>query len=493
MKKPQAKNEKTPESKSDSKLNSMPLSLTAKKSSDYPEWLSQILQLAKIIDNRYAIKSMFVWMPYGYDMMLRIKKFWDNEFKLNGIKEMYFPLMVPVEYAEQNDSWWAGFKEEGFWAGTKNKQEYIIRPTGEPAMYPMFSLWTRSYSDLPLRIYQTVFSYRYETKQTRPLIRDREIGPWYEIHTAHATKQEAEEEIELARKMNDKIWEFIAVKPLITRKPKWECFPGAEGALEYYTLMPNGKVMENGSLNNLGQAYAKKFNIKFIDKEGKENFAWQTCTGNGERFLSASLSQHGDDFGLVLPPNIAPVQVMIIPIFNDKNKEKILKVADKIKQELSDFRVEVNTKNDSLGSKFFDSEIIGVPLRIEFGEKELDKNSLTLFFRNTRTKKSIMQKEVVKEVALSMENIQKELLKNSANELSEAIKETSEISQIPKLAENKKIAKIYWCLSPDCYDKISSKCPGLELIGSDINNAKEGKCIACSAKTTNQAYVASSY
>ncbi len=180
----------------------LPEQLNAKKS-DFPEWMSQILQLAKIIDNRYDIKSMFVWMPYGYEIMLKIKSFWDNEFKKNNIKEMYFPLMVPVNYAEQNDSWWKGFQEEGFWAGKKDKTEFILRPTGEPAMYPMFSLWIRSYSDLPFRIYETVFSYRYETKQTRPLIRDREIGPWYEIHTAHATKQEAEQEIQLHKKMND--------------------------------------------------------------------------------------------------------------------------------------------------------------------------------------------------------------------------------------------------------------------------------------------------
>jgi len=198
------------------KEQKLPEQLNAKKS-NFPEWMSQVLALTKIIDNRYNIKSMFVWMPYGYDMMLRIKACWDKLFKEEGIKEMYFPLMVPVEYAEQNDLWWKGFKEEGFWAGSRNKQEFILRPTGEPAMYPMFSLWIRGYNDLPLRIYETVFSYRYETKQTRPLIRDREIGPWYEIHTVHATREEAEKEIDLARKMNDKVWDFIAIKPLLVR------------------------------------------------------------------------------------------------------------------------------------------------------------------------------------------------------------------------------------------------------------------------------------
>ena len=483
---------KAKESMKTKEKQELPEQLRAKKS-DFPEWMSQVLQLAKVIDNRYDVKSMFVWMPYGYDMMLKIKSFWDEEFKKNDIKEMYFPLLVPVHYAEQNDSWWNGFKEQGFWAGQKDKTEFILRPTGEPAMYPMFALWIRGHSDLPLRIYETVFSYRYETKQTRPLIRDREIGPWYEIHTAHATKEEAEKEIELAVKMNDKIWEKIAVQPLLVRKPKWECFPGAEGALEYYTLMPNGKVLENGSLNNLGQAYAKKFNIKFIDKDGKEKYAWQTCTGNGERYLAAAISQHGDDSGLILPPNIAPIQVVIIPIYNEKNKESIIKKAKEIKGGLKGIRSEINLKEDSVGSKFYDSELKGIPIRIELGEKEIKAKKLTLFFRNTKKKISVNEKDLEKEIINSLKNIQEEMLEKSRKELKEAMKEASEAEEISKIVSQGKIAKINWCEQGDCYDKIAKLAEGMDLFGSDLQKHNEGRCIACGKKTSNKAYVANSY
>jgi len=470
----------------------LPEQLNARKK-DFPEWLSQVLQLAGIIDNRYDVKSMFVWMPYGYEIMLRIKAFWDSEFKKNGIKEMYFPLLVPINYAEQNDSWWKGFKEQGFWAGEKDKTEFILRPTGEPAMYPMFSLWIRGLADLPLRIYETVFSYRYETKQTRPLIRDREIGPWYEIHTAHSTKGQAEEEIMLHKKMNDIIWEKIAVQPLIVKKPKWEVFPGAEGALEYYTLMPNGKVLENGSLNNLGQAYAKKFNIKFIDKDGKEKYVWQTCTGNGERYLAAVLSIHGDDSGLIIPPNIAPTQIMIIPIFSEKNKKTIIKKAEEIKNKLKNFRVDINLTEESIGSKFYDSELKGIPLRIELGEKEKKEKKLTLFFRNTKKKTSVKEKNLEKEIGGILEKIQKEMLEKSEKELKEAIKETSKIEDIKKLVSQGKIAKVYWCESGECYDKIIKLKEGLELFGSDIKECTPGNCFICKKKTKNKAFVASSY
>jgi len=470
----------------------LPEQLNAKKD-NFPEWMSQILQLAGIIDNRYDIKSMFVWMPYGYDMMLRIKSQWDKLFKENGIKEMYFPLMVPVKYAEQNKSWWEGFKKEGFWAGTKNKQEFILRPTGEPAMYPMFSLWIRGHNNLPLKIYETVFSYRYETKQTRPLIRDREIGPWYEIHTAHATKKEAEEEIEIHKKLNDEIWEFLAVKPIIVKKPQWECFPGAEGAYEYYTLLPNGKVIENGSLNNLGQAYSKKFNIKFADDKGKEQYVWQTCTGNGERYLAAVIAQHGDDSGLVIPPNIAPIQVLIIPIFKEKNKTEIIKKAGEIKKKLKDLRVVIDSSEKSIGSKFYDSELKGIPLRIEVGEREIKDKEITLFFRNTKKKIKIKEKDIENEIPKALEKIQKELLEKSKDYLKEKIIAITNVKDITKKIEEGKIVNLYWCGEGKCYDKLIKLKEGLDLLGSELKEGNPGECIICGKKTKNKAFIGNSY
>jgi len=170
------------------------LSLKYRKS-QFSEWYNQILQLAGIIDKRYGSKSFFVWMNYGYEIMLNIKRYWDKLFRDVGIKEMYFPLFVPIKYCEKNLDWWEGFKDQAFWvkgAGEKD-WDHILRPTGEPAMYPMFSIWIRSYNDLPFRIYENVSSFRYETKHTRPIIRDREITLWHEIHTAHATKDERTE------------------------------------------------------------------------------------------------------------------------------------------------------------------------------------------------------------------------------------------------------------------------------------------------------------
>jgi prolyl-tRNA synthetase len=357
----------------------------------------------------------------------------------------------------------------------------------------MFAMWIRGKADLPLRIYETVFSYRYETKQTRPLIRDREIGPWYEIHTCHATKEEAEAEIQLAKEMNDIIWEKIGVKPLLVRKPKWECFPGAEGALEYYILMPNDKVLENGSLNNLGQAYAKKFDIKFEDIDGKEKYVWQTCTGNGERYLAAVISEHGDDSGLVIPPEIAPVQIIIIPIYKQENKDKIIKKAEEIKKSLGNFRVEIDLKEKSPGSKFYDAELLGIPLRIELGEREIKEKKVTLFLRNTKKRINIEEKNLLEGIKENLEKIQKEMLVKSEKRLNENIENISGAKDIANTVNKGKIAKIYWCEDGRCFDKIKSLGEGLDLFGSSIEKHKEGKCVICNKKTTNMSYVGNSY
>jgi len=462
--------------------------------SRFSEWYSQILLAADIIDKRYNVKGGNVWLNYGYGIMLNIKNYLDELFKNEGIKEMYFPLLVPVEYCEKNEKWWKGFKNQAFWVrGGAEKEEYILRPTGEPAMYPMFKTWIRTFGDLPLKIYETVSSFRYETKQTRPLIRDREITVWHEIHTAHSTQEEAEEEALNHKKMYDKIWERCALSPLVVRKPLFECFPGAIGAFEYYNLMPNGKVMENGSINNLGQAYAKKFGIKFKNNTGKEDFAWMICTGNGARLLAAVISVHGDDNGLILPPEIAPIQVIIVPIFNKKNKNKVFKKVESIKKELEKLciRVQTDLRDESAGKKFYDWEIKGVPLRIEIGPRDIAKKSVMLVRRDNEVKK-IMRETQLKQIVKILENIQKNLLEKSKKELKTATTKTDNLEKLKTVLKKNKIGKVFWCGSESCWDKIKSIEEGVELFGTDLKSVK-GKCIICKKISKEQGYVANTY
>ncbi len=473
----------------------LPKALTAKKDEDFSKWYNQVLVVSDILDKRFNVKGCFVWRNYGYEIMLNIKKIWDKMFKEQGYQEMYFPLLVPLEYASINDKWWNSFKDQAFYVKGLNekKHNYILRPTGEPAIYPMFSLWIRSYRDLPLRVYETVSSFRYETKHTRPLIRDREITVWHEIHTAHATMEESKAEIKNHMRMWDKLWKDLCLVPFKVNKPKEECFPGSVGAVEYYSIMPSGKIMENGSCNNLGQAYAKKFNIKFKKPDGTEDYAWMTCTGNGGRLLAAVISVHGDDHGLVLPPKIAPYQVVIVPIFNNKTKSKVMKVVDSLFNDLKSrgIRVFVDDSDESLGSKLYNWEIKGVPVRLEIGNREVEKGEVTLFRRDLREKTSVKIEDLNVEKVLK--EIEEELLSRAQKIFKEKIVEAKNIDELKKVLKDKKVAKVHWCGSTECSEKFKEIEDGVELFGTDIEEESEGKCVICGKKTKTIGYVANTY
>ncbi len=479
------------------KEQEQPEALTAKKNENFSEWYNQVISVAGLIDKRYNVKGMFVWLNYGYEIMLNLKNYWDKIFKENGLKEMYFPLIVPLEYANMNEDWFKGFKEMAFWVkGIEEKEAtHILRPTGEPAMYPMFALWIRSYNDLPLRIYETVSSFRYETKHTRPLIRDREITVWFEIHTAHATKEEADKEGKLHQKLYDIIWKRIAIPRIRVEKPEWECFPGAIGAVEDYTIMPNGKAMENGSINYLGQAYAKKFNIKFRDKDGKEKYVWQMCTGNGARFLVAALATHGDDKGLVMPPEITPIQLIIIPIYSMKNKNKVIKKANEFLDRLKEegIKAEIDLREDRPGSKFYDWEIKGVPIRLEIGPKDISKKSVTLVRRDNGKKEFVKESQLIRKINTLLDDIQNSLYKKAKKEFNDRIVFTNKLNDIKKLLDQGKVVKCFWDGEGKSYDKIKALGEGIDPFGVDIENKNEGKCIVTGKKTNKLLCISNTY
>ncbi|HLD12718.1 MAG TPA: aminoacyl--tRNA ligase-related protein [Candidatus Nanoarchaeia archaeon] len=470
--------------------------LRAKKS-DLPLWYSQVVTAADLIDDRFDIKGAAVWKPYGYKVMMNLKQFWDNLFQGTGIEEMYFPLIVPISYAEQNESWWAGFKTEGYKviAGSDNKVQGILRPTGEPAMYPMFALWIREHNTLPLRIYQTVNSYRYETKQTKPLIRTREITVWHEIHTAHASMEDANKEMDLHMEFYDTIFNWCALPAFKVKKPIWECFPGAVGAVEYYTTTPEARVMENGSVNNLGQAYAKKFNIKFKDASGKEQHVWQLCTGNGARLLGGIIIVHGDDHGLVLPPNIAPLKVVIVPIWKKGEEKEVLAEARKVLKSFSDEGIvaKLDDRNITPGKKFYEYEIKGVPIRVEIGPKDIQNKSVVMVRRDTLEKYNVLMSKAAGEVKQMLVSMQKDMLKRAQDMLDTQFSDAANIADIKKNLANKKISRLPWCDSRECYDKVGAIEEGLEGFGSDMEAIKECPCAICSKPAKTLLYAAKTY
>ncbi|MBS3091780.1 hypothetical protein J4217_05040 [Candidatus Pacearchaeota archaeon] len=449
----------------------------------YAEWWNRVITDSELLELRYNIKGMFVWRPYGFALMKNLNNEWDSLFAKNRIKETYFPLLVPVEYAEKNKSWWNSFKEQAFYAlgYLENEKKVFLRPTGEPAMYPMFKLWIRSHRDLPLRIYETVSSFRSETKSTKALVRDVEIGPWYEIHTCHATKEEAEKEIQLGIKMNEHLYNVLAIYPLKVRKPVADCFPGSVGAVEFYTLM-NDSVVENGSCNNLGQTYAKAFNIQFVNDRQKKDYVWQTCTGNGERFLSAVIANHADEKGLVIPPLLASIRASLV-LIKLKKKEMNEKIDMGLNEDEFEL-VETDTIAE-LGEARYSNERKGIPVRIEIGPKELAEKKAHLLWR-TGKKELVAISKIKDNLKKGLDAMQVELLEKTRKELEKRIKPCKNYDE----AKKAEIALIGWCGSEKCSGWIKSKTEK-EIIGMTLE-AKIMPCIECKKKG-EAIYVSKSY
>jgi prolyl-tRNA synthetase len=460
---------------------------------NFIEWYNSLLSLADIVDRSYPVKGTFIWMPYGLKTMKKIVSLLDKEFARYGIDEVLFPLFVTLDAAKQNDKWFSSFENEGFFIEGK---ELLLRPTGEPAMYPIFKSWIKK-GKLPIRIYETVNSYRNESKTTHTLIRDREIGPWHEIHTVHKTREESVEEAKKHFDIYNYVWkELLNMPPLPVIKPKYELFAGADSAYEFYTILPDGKLLENGSINNLGQAYAKKFDLQYTDDKGNPEYVWQVCTGNGERFLAAVISVHGDDKGLVLPPKIAPISAVIIPIIKTGNEQLVMKDAEALAKTLSESGINVYLDDSKVtaGEKFNIWEIKGVPIRIELGEKEVKEGDYTVVRRDLN-KKSKVEKAKMADTIKSLldKEIPEALMLKSTETYNSKIVGADSMAKANSLINEGKVVKANWCEEEACFDAIVALGPGIEAIGTIAGEEREGKCIVCGKSTKKLTLIGKTY
>ena len=303
---------------------------------NFSEWFHDILEEANITDSRYPIKGMAVWMPYGFQI---------RKYTTNLIKEVYdrdheevlFPLLVPEAELAKEGLHVKGFEDEVYWVThggkTQLNEKLALRPTSETSIYPMYSLWIRSHIDLPLKYYQIVNTFRYETKHTRPLIRVREITTFKEAHTAHASKEEADIQVQEHIENYKEIFDTLGIPYTLTKRPEWDKFPGADYTMAFDAIMPDGKTLQIGTIHNLGQTFAKTFDITFEDKDGEHKLVYQTCAGLSDRVIASAIGIHGDEKGLRLPPEISPKQITIIPILFKKGKEEVLAKCEELKKE----------------------------------------------------------------------------------------------------------------------------------------------------------------
>ncbi|MDD5331440.1 MAG: proline--tRNA ligase [Candidatus Nanoarchaeia archaeon] len=474
------------------------IGITVKKEDDSSEWYTQVIQRADLIEYT-KVSGCYVLKPNAYAIWEIIQKYFDAKIKKSGVKNAYFPLLIPESLLKKESKHIEGFSPEVAWvthAGDSKLDERLaIRPTSETIMYDSYSKWIRSHKDLPLRLNQWCNVVRWEFKNPVPFLRSREFL-WQEGHTAFATKKEADEEAREILKYYKQVLEELLAVPMIEGiKSEKEKFAGADYTLSIETFLPTGKAIQGATSHGLGQNFSKVFNISFLDEENKKQYVWQNSWGLTTRTIGVMIMMHSDNKGLVLPPRVALNKVVIVPIIFENTKEKVLKVCDEIKKELSKHNPILDDRDDySAGWKFSDWELKGIPIRIELGPKDLENKEVILVRRDTHEKIKVKIKDLSKKIDEILEEIQANLFNKAKKFLDSSIVEVDSISKLKDAVKNKKMGYAPWCGSRECEETIKAKADGAKSLNIPFNQKDPKKrCFACEGKAKYYAYFAKSY
>jgi len=466
-----------------------------KKSDDFSEWYNEVIETSSLCDKRYPIKGMNIWTPYGWKLMQLIDELIRKEFDSTDHKEVLFPLLIPEDQFSKEKEHIKGFDEQVYWvthAGANPLDiKLCLRPTSETAIYPIFKLWVRSHADLPLKIYQIVNVFRYETKQTRMFMRVREIH-FFESHTCHIDYKNAEIQIKENLKIMDKLSNKICIPYIGSIRPDWDKFAGAYYTIGIDAVMPNARTLQIGGIHQYRDNFAKPFEITYEDENGEQKHVHQTTFGMSERLVGIIIAVHGDDKGLILPPSVAPYQVVIIPILAKGIQKNIEDECKKIKEQLitSGFRVHLDSRDLRPGNKYYYWEQRGVPLRIELGMKDIDEKSVVVVRRDTMNKTKVKTSEIATEVKTMLHDIEINMYELADNNMKKSIKLINNINEI---RDEEKVLKMNWCGSEECGHKIEEKS-NASILGIFLHMKKEhGKCIICGKETDNIIHIARTY
>jgi prolyl-tRNA synthetase len=436
------------------------------------------------------VKGLYVWYPYGFALRRQVYGIL-RELMDRDHEETLFPLLIPEHEFMKEAEHIRGFESEVYWVTSGGKTPLdvplALRPTSETAIYPMYALWVRSHADLPLKYYQIVNTFRYETKATKPLIRAREITSFKEAHTVHATWDEAEAQAQMAIALYRSFYERLCIPVLISRRPDWDKFPGADYTIAVDTVMPDGRTLQIGTVHHLGDNFSRTFGIRYEDENGDQQFAFQTCYGISERSIAAVIGVHGDDRGLVLPPEVAPVQVVIVPIIVGKRKDEVLRAARDLKAELAEagFRAEADEREIRPGAKYYHWEMRGVPLRLEIGPRDLDRGVVTVVTR-LGEKMETPRGSVISSVAGVLSGLTRILLEKAAGEMQDRITAPRTLDEA-SAAVRRGVAVIPWCRERECAMLLEEKTGG-SILGTDVGGNRipevQKNCIACGKEGT---------
>lgn len=476
------------------------LGLTVKKSEDFGKWYLEVVEKAEVVDTRYGVKGFQVFLPLATFLMREVARSLEEELEIRNHRPVMFPTVIPESSLAREAKHIKGFEKEVFWVthAGKNKLEekLCLRPTSETAFYPLYSIWIRSHLQLPLKLYQEGSMFRYETKMTKPLLRSREFI-FIETHIAQKTFEDAEnqvkEDMEIFKKT---VEQKLGIPFVLFKRPEWDKFPGAENSYAFETIMPDGKVLQLGTTHNLGERFAKVFQIKYLDKDKKKKYVNQTCFGPGiSRITGALIGIHGDNKGLIIPPTVAPIQIVIVPIYTGMTRAKVLEKAGEIlgRLEETDYRAHLDDREQHTpGFKFHEWELKGVPLRIEIGPADLEKKQVVLVRRDFLERIPVPEESLEQAIIENLDLIGFQLQKRSKEGM--LIQDADNYKELKEKLKSGGFVRIDFCMQEKCAEKIKKETTA-EVRGTLFGREEKHKekCAVCRKKAKAKVYAAKTY
>ena len=470
-----------------------------KKSEDFSAWYVDIIRKAELSDYS-PMKGMMVIRPYGYEIWELIRDRLDRMLKETGHRNAYFPLFIPESFLKKEAEHVKGFAPEVAWVtmggGEELEERWAVRPTSEAIICSMYSKWVKSWRDLPLLYNQWANVVRWE-KVTRPFLRTTEFL-WQEGHTVHATYEEAQAEtLRILGIYKTLLEDYLAIPVISGPKSESEKFAGALKTYTIEALMPDGKALQAGTSHNLGQNFSKAFQIRFESREQTLEYAWQTSWGATTRLVGATVMAHGDDSGLILPPRVAPIQLVIVPITMGNWKDTVPPVANRLFQELKSKGIRVTLDDrDSFtpGWKFADWEMRGVPLRLEIGPKDIEKQQVILVNRLNRKKTPVRWDDVPATVEQLLAEIQRDLFQSAKRFLEDSTRSADSLAELKEIIETKRgMVKSSWCGDPACETRVREEMAATIRVILEKEEASPSVCVVCGGEKQHTVLFAKSY
>jgi prolyl-tRNA synthetase len=457
-------------------------------SEDFSRWFRDVIDRAGILDYRYPLKGCGVWLGYGFKLRQRVLTIIRERLDTTGHEEMLFPTLIPEDLIAKESTHIRSFAGETYWVthggDTPLNVRLVLRPTSETTITPMMKLWVRSHADLPRKVYQIGSIFRYETKATRPLIRVREVSTFKEAHTFHADHDDAVRQVDTANALYTQIFDRLCLPYLISPRPAWDRFAGALTTYAFDTVLPDGRSLQIGTTHDLGQNFAQAFAFTYETPTGGRDHPWQTSYGISERAIAAVIALHGDDRGLVLPPEIAPTQVVIVPILYRGSEAQVAPTCAAVTAQLGDAGLRVTLDDRAAitpGAKYFEWELRGVPLRVEIGPRDVAQDAVTLVRRDTLAKTSCPQAQLIEQVHALLAEVTTQLRQRARAWLQTRVHRVTSVDAAKAIVDaGRGVAELPWCGRDDCGRTLEQQIDA-RVLGTTTppDTAPIGPCAVC--------------